>query len=483
MSPGVWLFAAIKVAVLLGTTRFGFHRDEVYFIAASKRLSPSYVDFQPVVPLLVRAEQAVFGDALLGLRLIPALAGAAVVLLAASIARELGGGRRAQLLAAFAGLVVPLLLGMNTTLNTVSLETPAWMLVAFVLTRLLRTDDPRWWVPLGATIALALLVKFTVLAYLAGLAVAIVASPLRKHFRTPWPWIGGLVIAAALAPSVLWQASHDWAVLEFVRHQGTGGRVLGLGGRLGFLVSLVILPGPVALWLWIPGLRGLWRDQRFRALAIAHAVAFLVLLAASGKGYYAAPGIAVLLAAGGWAVDARGPRWSPRALSIALLVNLLIPLPLLLPVVPTSVLRNSEDIAQATELSERIGWEDMARTVSTVYRSLPADEQRRAVVIGSNYTIPAVMEFYAKRHPLPPAGSGHNSAYLWKPHAGPDRVAITVGFDERRVKRFYTDVRFVTEIRNRDGVRGYDWGDPVLVARGPKLSWDAEWRRLKLFTA
>jgi hypothetical protein len=473
--------AAAKVAVLLGTTRFGFHRDELYFIAASKRLSASYVDFQPVVPLLVRAERALFGDHLLGLRLIPALAGAATVFLAALIARELGGTQRAQVFAAFAAAIVPLLLGMGSTLNTVCIETPAWMLVVYVVARMVRTQDRRLWVALGFAVAFCLLVKFTELAYLAGLAVAVLASGLRRDFRTPWPWVAGAIVAVGLAPSIMWQAAHQWAVVEFVRHQGTGGRVLGLGGRAGFLASLVILPGPVALWLWVPGFRRLWADAKFRLLAVAHGVAFAIMLGASGKGYYAAPGIAVLVAAGAVAVSAT-PRL--RALTAGLVVQLVVALPLVLPVVPLSVLRSSKDVAQATELSERIGWQDMALTVKRVYDALAADERARAVVLGSNYTIPADVEFYSRRvGGLPPAGSGHNSAYLWRPHAAADHVAIMVGFTREQAAALYRDVRRVATVGNREGVHGYDWGDPVFVARGPKLSWDEEWRRLKRFTA
>jgi hypothetical protein len=336
-------------------------------------------------------------------------------------------------------------------------------------------------VVLGATIALGLLVKFTELAYLAGLGAAILASPLRKHFRTPWPWIGGLVIVAALAPSVVWQATNHWAVVEFVSHQGTGGKILGLGGRLGFLASLAILPGPVALWVWIPGLRYLWRKEIFRVLAVTHGVAFVILLAASGKGYYAAPGIAVLLAAGAVALDAR-ERWSARPLSIALAVNVL-PLLALGPALPLSVLRSSPQLAEATEMGEHIGWEEMARTVSRVYGGLPSAEQARAVVIGQNYTIPADIEFYSNRYHLPPAGSGHNSGYLWKPRAAGDRIAITVGLDEQAVKRLYRNVTPAGTIRNAEGVRNYDWGDPIYVAREPVYSWDEEWRRLKVFKA
>jgi hypothetical protein len=476
----VWAFAGTKFVALLASTRLGYHRDELYFIAASKRLSPSYVDFQPVVPLLVRLDRLVFGDSLIGLRVIPALAAALAVVLAALIARELGGSRRAQMFAAFCLVVVPLFLGMGSSLNTVVLETPAWMLVVYVVARLLRTGEKRLWIALGFVISLGLLVKFTELAYLTGLAVAVFASSLRKDFRTVWPWLGGLVVAAALAPSIAWQATHHWAVVEFVRHQGTGGRILGLGGRPGFLISLALLPGPFALLVWIPGLRRLWGDQRFRLLGLTHAIALLILLAASGKGYYAAPGIAVLLAAGAVALDAK-PNWSPRLLTIVLIVSMLTALPFF--VSPVSLLRKSPDLAQATELSERIGWEELAQTVSRVYEKLPSNDRSRAVALGSNYTIPAAIEFYADRDPLPPAGSGHNSAYLWKPHAVRDHIAIAVGFDRIFLERLYRHIHRVGTIRNREGVHGYDWGDPIYVARGPKLSWNEEWKRLKKFTA
>ncbi len=471
----VWVIAFVKAAVVLGTTHFGFHRDEFYFIEASKHLSPSYVDFQPVVPILVRLERFVFGDSIYGLRLIPALAGAAAVVLGAMIARELGASERGQRYAAFALAVLPLFLFMTATLNTVVLETPAWMLVAYVFIRLVRTDDPKLWVWLGAAIGLCLLVKFTELAYVFGLGVAVIATPVRKHLRTPWPWIGALIAFAVIAPSIAWQATHHWAVVEFVRHQGTGGAVLGLRGRLGFLVSLLILPGPVALWLFVPGFRKLFSDAAVRAAGVAVAVALLVLLVASGKGYYAAPGLAVVAAAGAAVVDGR------RVLTAFLVVNILVPLPLYY--APLSWLRASKDLAQAGELSEHIGWPELAHDVSRAYLRLSPDERRRAIAIGSSYTVPAVLDFFSSRFAEPPAGSGHNSAYLWPPKTRPDRIEIFVGFDRTQVAMLYRNVTYVGRYRDGDRVQGYDWDDPIYVARGPKLSFHEEWRELKRFQA
>jgi 4-amino-4-deoxy-L-arabinose transferase-like glycosyltransferase len=484
LPSAVWGMAAFKVVVHVASTAFGYHRDELYFVTASKRLAASYVDFQPAVPVLVAIERAVLGDSLVGLRLIPALAGGVSVVLAALIARELGGDRRAQLLAAFALMVVPLFVGMFTLLNTVSLETPAWLFVVFFIARLIRTGDERWWLAIGASIGLALLVKFTVLAYLFGLACAVLATPsVRRHLRTPWPWVGAAIAAAMMAPSMLWQASNDFAVVEFVRHQGGGGAVAGLRGREGFLVSLALLPGPLALWVWVPGLRDLLRRTEVRLLGVAHAAALLAMLVASGKGYYAAPGIAVLLAAGAVALSRR-PGWSARRIVIALAINLAVPLAFLFPgIIPISVMRADPNLNQATELGERLGWEDLAATTARVFGTLPPGERSRTVVLGINYAIPSAIEFYADRFGLPVAVSGHNSAYLWWPELPRDHVAIAIGFDRAVLRGLYEDVERVGTIRNRHGVVNYEWGDPVFVARGPKVTPDDLRARLKNFEA
>ncbi|HYZ93091.1 MAG TPA: glycosyltransferase family 39 protein [Actinomycetota bacterium] len=465
----VWAFAAVKIGFHVATTRLSFHRDELYFISASKRLVVSYVDFQPVTPVLLRLERTLFGDSLIGLRLIPAIAGAVVILLGALIARELGGDRRAQILAAFMMLVAPMFVGMNSTLNTVSLETPAWMLVALVTIRLLRTEDERLWAALGAAAGLALLVKFTMAAYLGALGIAVLATPLRRSLRSPWLWLGAAIGAAMFVPSVVWQFRHDFAVVEFVSNQGGGGAILGLRGRLGYLAGLIILPGIVPVLVYVPGLIWLWRHKTFCTLAIAHAVALVAFFVASGKGYYAFPAIAVLLCAGSVALMERRDRY-PRAVMAGTAAGLLLSLLFVVPIAPISVYRDNPDLAEGAEIGERIGWDELARTVSGIYTDLPSHDRARTFMVGSNYTLPSAIEFYADDYDEPPAVSGHNSAYLWWPRLPRDHVAIFVGFDPKWVGRYYRDVRFVGRFRNSEGVKNYDWNAPICVARGPKVT-------------
>jgi hypothetical protein len=232
----------------------------------------------------------------------------------------------------------------------------------------------------------------------------------------------------------------------------------------------------------VPGLVRLLRDEPFRALGIANAAAIVGFLLAAGKGYYASPAIAVLCCAGAVAVIERRQQL-PRALMAGIAVSLLVSLPLVVPLVPTSVLRENPDISAATEIGERIGWEELARNVGRIVDRLPDEERSRAVVLGVNYTLPTAVEYYAQRYELPTAVSGHNSAYLWWPRLPDDHVAITIGFSRADLSPLYRRVVRVGTVRNSEGVKNYDWGDPIHVARGPKVTQEELRERVKNFTA
>jgi hypothetical protein len=244
----------------------------------------------------------------------------------------------------------------------------------------------------------------------------------------------------------------------------------------------VIFPGPVGVFVLVPGLRALVRNPRRRAIAIATVAPLAVFLIASGKGYYASPALAVGLVAGAVAITQRRAR-IPRLLVAGLVINLIVPLPLLVPVVPTSVLAESEDIAQGTEMGERLGWDDLAQQVADVRRSLPSRDHGRLIVIGDTYAIPAAIEYHAHALDLPPAVGGHNSAYLWWPTIDRDHIAIAIGFDRGRLDDLYADVEQVDNVRNRFGVHNYEWDKPIWVVRDPLVT-PAELREeIRIFTA
>ncbi len=194
----------VHVAFSLG---YGHHRDELYFLAAGRRLALGYVDQPPLTPLLARLSADWFGGSLAGLRLFPALGHGALVVLAALLAAEFGGGRVARWLAAVCVAVSSLFLVTANSLSTTAVDQVVWVVAAYLVVRLLRSRDGRWWLGIGAAIGVGLQNKHTVLLLAAGLVVALIPARLTGWLRTPWPWAGAAVALALWAPNLWWQAA------------------------------------------------------------------------------------------------------------------------------------------------------------------------------------------------------------------------------------------------------------------------------------
>src|SRR5919107_2050872 len=212
----LFLLALLKLLLhLLTAGNYGYFRDELYYIAASERLDLGYVDFPPFVALATALARATLGDSLLALGLLPALAGAAVVVLAGLMARELGGGRFAQGIAALAVLVAPNFLVFGTFISMDAFDKLFWASAAYVLLLILKRNEPRLWLLFGLVAGLGLLTKVTMLYFGFAVLVALLATPARRHLGTPWPWLGGVVALVFLVPYLYWQVANGWATLEF----------------------------------------------------------------------------------------------------------------------------------------------------------------------------------------------------------------------------------------------------------------------------
>jgi 4-amino-4-deoxy-L-arabinose transferase-like glycosyltransferase len=176
------------VAQLALAGRYGFHRDELYYLAAGRHLSFGYVDYPPLTAVMARLSTVVFGRSLTGLRVWPALAGSAVVVLAGSIARELCGGRFARVLAGLLVVCSPIFLGSNSMLQTVSFDQLTWAVCLYLIARILaRGGSPRLWLGLGIAFGIGLETKYTILLLGLGLVVGLVLTGRRRALATPWP--------------------------------------------------------------------------------------------------------------------------------------------------------------------------------------------------------------------------------------------------------------------------------------------------------
>jgi 4-amino-4-deoxy-L-arabinose transferase-like glycosyltransferase len=458
--------AAVKVGVHLATAgRYGWHRDELYYAAAGRHLAFGYPDFPPVTPLLARLSEGLFGGSLVGFRVLPALAGAVMVVLAGLLARELGGGRAAQVLAGLAALCSPMLLGANALMQTVTFDQLAWVVVLWLFARLLRTGDPRWWLAVGAAVGLGLQTKFTMLTLALGIVVGVLATPVRRQLRTRWPWLGVGIALVLLAPNLVWQAANGWPTLEFLDHQTAA--VAGEESPLSFALQTLLLVGPLALPLCLGGLVVLFRRAGLRPLGWACLVPPLVVLATQAKAYYVGPLYPVLLAAGAVGLEAaaarRGRPWLTRAAAAAVVVGGLVAAPAALPVLPADRMVDL-GLAEAREdWAEMLGWPELAATVAAAYHRLPASERARASIVTGNYGQAGAIDRFGPDLGLPAATSGHNGYWFWAGDGQPGAPVVAVGFPVERLAGLCGDARQVATLGNPDGVDNEERGRPVVV--------------------
>lgn len=482
----VGIVVAVQAVVLTALSgRYGFHRDELYFVAAGRRPDWGYVDNPPITPWLARASTSLFGETPTGLRVVATLLGMATVVVVALIAREFGGGRGAQVFTAIATALSSYVLVVSHMLATNSADTLLWSLITLFGLRLLRTGDGRWWLAVGAAAGVGLANKWLVLLLLSGLGVGVAIAGPRGVLRTWWLAAGIGVAVVLAAPTVVWQVAHGWPMLTVA---GGISEDDGLENRVLFMPMQLVLLSPILVPVWIAGLVRPWRDAGVRwarALAIAYPVVCVELLVLGGKPYYAIPLLLPLVALGAdpalrWLRRGRATRQvlTGAAAAVCVVVSVLIGLP----VVPPSAL-NGVLLAMNKEPGEQVGWPDFADTVASAWERIPATERDTAVILAGNYGEAGAIERFGPERGLPQPYSPHMSYADWGPP--PDRQVgpvLLIGRFERGspASRLITGCRPVARHQNADGVDNDEEG-VVLSLCTLTEPWSTAWPVLREF--
>ena len=470
------------------TTPYGFHRDELLYLAMGRHLRLWAMDFPPGIALLAEGTRALLGDSLLAVRAGPALAGAALVVAAALFARELGGGGRSQVLAALAVAASPLFLRSANLFQPVVLDQLTWSAALFAVARLSWKPDARWWLALGVALGLGLLVKFSIAFIGAAIAVGILLTPLRRSLLTPWPWTALAVALAIGSPSLVGQWQLGFPVLgqmadlrEVQLERVTPGGFL-LGQLLWGPGTLLAAAGAVALL-------AAKRFQRYRAVGWSCVAAGAILLLLQGKPYYLGPVYPALFGAGAVLLERSGVRWAVAALLLAFGA---LTLPLGVPILPppdmaayaerigaSAALRtNTGELERLPQdYADMLGWERQAEAVAEVYHRLPEEERRQAVIVAGNYGEAGAIDFFGPRYGLPPAVSPAGSYWFFGPGEKPGAVVVAIGPSRDDLAPFFASVEPAATT-----------GDPwavaeereltVFVARGPHRSLQEIWPTL-----
>ncbi len=478
-----------------------FFRDELYYLAASQHLDLGYVDYPPFVALATAFARVVFGSSVVGIRLLPAIAGVAIVLLTAAMVAELGGGLLAQCLAAMAAALAPIFLGSSGLMTMDPFDQLWWTLAALVLLRLIHRQEPRLWLAFGVVAGVGMLTKVTMAFYCFALIVGLLLSPSRKLLFNRWLLMGGALALVIFSPYLIWQVQHGFPTLEFWKTYAAGKTYPVT--PLEFLVQQIKTINPLAAPLVLAGLYFLFfhpKGKPYQAFGWAYLILYVLFTIQKTKFYFLSPAYPVLFAGGAYAFElwVQGrPRWAwlqPNYLRILLITGVFLA-PFAIPILrPDTFIQLNNATGGIAEVrierlrtsdlpqtyADRYGWPQMAAQVALAYNRLTPDEQSEACILTSNYGEAGAMDFYGPAFNLPRAISGHNSYFLWGPGSCTGSVVITVAYPFSDLGPAFESVQDAGKVEC-GYCMPYENGSPIFIARGLKVPIQEAWPTVKKY--
>lgn len=434
---------------------YGYFRDELYYLDMGRHLDWGYVDAAPLVGLYAKAA-LVMGGSLWALRIIPAVVGAALIVVAMLIARALGGGRYAQALTGVALLMSPGRLSVDSLLSMNCFEALIWTGSVLVIVTMLRSldagrsRDSRLWLLFGVLAGIGLENKHSTLSFGFAVAVALLLSSQRREYLRPWIWVAFGIAVLLFLPNILWQVHHHWPTLEDLANVRSSGKNVVLG-PLAFVVQQIVSNGPILFPVWFAGLCWLLWTPRWRMVGLVFVVFFINMELAHAKDYYLFPIYPMMFAAGAVAVErfsSRRGKWIPAAVMLVVVALSLPIIPLATWMLPPEkyiayenalgVKPKKSEVNHAGPLPQPIGdqfgWPEMVREIANIYHSLPQDEQPQTGIFAGNYGEAGAVDQFGPQYGLPRAYARHQNYWYWGPPPVAYRNLIVVQWELNDVK-------------------------------------------------
>ena len=483
---------AIAVAVglvhLLTNGRYGFHRDELQTLSDALHMDWGFVPYPPFTPALERIALTLFGHSLVGLRLFSVIAQCAAIVVAGLMARELGGRRLAQITAAVAVALSPLPIFEATEFQYSSFDYLWWVLIAYFVIRLLKTENSRWWVAIGAVAGIGLQTKYTMCFFLAGVFGGLLLTPARRFLASGWLWVGVAVAFLIFLPNLLWQVRHDFISLQFLHHIHV--RDVGEGRADGFVqMQFWLCANLFTAPLWIAGLVQFFSHRRYRMLGWMYMIPFALFLAAKGRFYYLAAAYPMLFAMGAvvgerWVKSlSRAKRRTVEAVFFTGVAVCGVALAAVLVPFASSGPLKQFALSKNGDLREEIGWNELVKEIAAIRDSLSPEQRNDLGIVVGNYGEQGAVEILGPSYNLPKPISATNSSWLRGYPVPPPSTLIVVGFPQSSVEKRYTNCRVAGHNGNSEGVENEESEDhpDIFVCGPPRLPWPELWKQIQNF--
>ena len=489
---------------LLFHADYGYFRDEFYYIACSDHLALGYVDQPPLSIFILAVGRLVLGDSLFVIRLLPALAGAGVVVIAGFIARELGGGKFAQFLTGLSVIASPVILGLNRFYSMNAFDILFWTIAACIVILILKRENPRLWLIFGVTIGFGLLNKYSIGFLCVGLVAGLLLTTNRRHLINKWFWLGNIIAFGIFLPHIIWEIKYGFPSIVFMRNATLYKNLP--TPPIEFLMGQFLEIGFGNALLWLPGLFYCFlhrEGKQFRLFGWMYIVIFAVMVATNAKVYYLSPIYPLLLALGAVAVEkfTGRVRWNwfkPTVIGLVALSGMFT-MPFTIPVLSVerfieyqNFLGLSPPQEERHEMgvlpqhyADMFGWEEMVETVSKVYQRLTPEEQSECTIFVWNYGEAGAIDLFGEKYNLPKATCSHNNYWLWGPPK--DRTGdVTIIFGTSSdVKRSLEDLSSYFEEIVHEATftctycMPYENNRPIFICRKAKSTFQEIWSELR----
>ena len=492
-------FSVLTLLVhLLTNGHYGYFRDELYYIACARHLDLGYVDQPPLSILLLRLSQLLLGDSLFAIRLLPALAGAAIVALTGIIAREIGGRAWAIALACAGSLCALFNLAVGNFFSMNAFEPLFWMGAIYLLVRIINGGSPTLWLWFGVLLGIGIENKHSTIFFGFGIFVALLLTPERRHFAEKFIWLGGVIAFAIALPNILWQALHHWPTYELLSNIAHSNKNVALSPAQ-FVAQQINFMNPATLPLWLGGLVWLFGSRagrRYCAIGIIYVVTLAEFIILHGKSYYLAPAYPMLFAAGGVAIErvfaARLTWLKPILLATILMAGALFA-PVIVPILPPDKLvaymqaihfepprtETSHTAILPQVFADQFGWEQMVGSVAHVYHHLRPEDEKRAAIFCENYGEAGAIDFFGPKLGLPPAISGHQNYFLWGPRDWTGEVMLVLDTKDNDERELFASVEDLGQVESSPWAMPFERRRHIYLCRDLKMSVREFWPHVK----
>jgi hypothetical protein len=525
LHPSAYIIALATVALHLAFChRFGYYRDELYFIDCAKHLAWGYVDQPPLTPFVAWLT-APLGFPVWALRLLPGVLCGVTVLFGCAIAREFGGRAFAQTLTALAIALAPGLIGIAYGLSTEMLSPTAWTILIYLTVRLVKTENARLYIPIALVVTIAMYAKYSIAACAIALVVGLAVTGHARLLRSRWLVVGVALTILLVLPNALWQIRHGLPMLEVIHNDQLNRHALANGmadespnrwiNAIYMFALQFAYNNPLFAPVWIWGLVWLWRyrgvyperaqvraqdDKRYpyRYITVAYLLLLGLLIISIGRGYYMQGMYPALFAAGAVAINgaiAAKALWLKPAILAAAFIAGLPLFPLSLPILPLPQYMAYERAIGLSRpappdntrhlinpmFADQLGWKTMTQTVAGAYWSLPAAQRKITAVFADRYAYAGALNYYGPRYGLPAVISPNNQYYLWgtRGYSGSSMLAVGAT-DYWLLLHWFGSVKQVAVYRN-----DYRWmleGPlPIYICTHPRVPLAVMWPNLKYY--